>query len=223
MKKSNDTLNILKDSRVYEYVAGDQSEAAKSQFDDALKQNSGLKHDVDVERALRNAIKDTQPVSTVSEGNIDALFDLIDQEETQEYDTTAALNNESKLSPQKNVIGFAIAASLFLAVFLSINLNNTSSQLEPEFITLTSSPEATQPINFDQLVKEKRVVTLVLSDDVSAEKVAEIMNSHQLQQLNQQSLNANVVIAYTRQTINQSTLSNLETDALIQSAEVLKF
>jgi len=49
------------------------------------------------------------------------------------------------------------------------------------------------------------------------------MNSHQLQQLNQQSLNANVVIAYTRQTINQSTLSNLETDALIQSAEVLKF
>ena len=45
MNKSDDKLNILRDIRVYDYVANDQESASREQFEKALNDDSELQSD----------------------------------------------------------------------------------------------------------------------------------------------------------------------------------
>ena len=166
MNKSDDKLNILRDIRVYDYVANDQESASREQFEKALNDDSELQSEVEIERELRSLIGQTQPSSPVSADNIDALFDRIDEQEKIEVnDDSLAIANSSNvhtLAPKKSVIGFAVAASLLMAIFLTTNFNNSETLLAPEFTTLTSeNSDSEKAIDFDSLVNQNRVVTVV--------------------------------------------------------------
>ena len=228
MNKSDDKLNILRDIRVYDYVADDQESASREQFEKALNDDSELQNEVEIERELRSLIGQTQPSSPVSAGNIDALFDRIDeQEETDVNVDNSAITNNSNvhtLAPKKSVIGFAVAASLFMAIFLTTNFNNSETLLAPEFTTLTSeNSDSEKVIDFDSLVNQNRVVTVVFSSSASAQDIELLMNKYQLQQLSQQYPNQSIITAHSDNSIDEVKLSNMQSEQLIEDSELFKF
>ena len=228
MNKSDDKLNILRDIRVYDYVADDQESASREQFEKALNDDSGLQNEVEIERELRSLIGQTQPSSPVSAGNIDALFDRIDeQEETDVNVDNSAITNNSNvhtLAPKKSVIGFAVAASLFMAIFLTTNFNNSETLLAPEFTTLTSeNSDSEKVIDFNSLVNQNRVVTVVFSSSASAQDIELLMNKYQLQQLSQQYPNQSIITAHSDKSIDDVKLSNMQSEQLIEDSELFKF
>ena len=228
MNKSDDKLNILRDIRVYDYVADDQESASREQFEKALNDDSELQNEVEIERELRSLIGQTQPSSPVSADNIDALFDRIDEQEKIEVnDDSLAIANSSNvhtLAPKKSVIGFAVAASLFMAIFLTTNFNNSETLLAPEFTTLTSkNSDSEKTIDFDSLVNQNRVVTVVFSSSASAQDIELLMNKYQLQQLSQQYPNQSIITAHSDKSIDDVKLSNMQSEQLIEDSELFKF
>ena len=226
MKKSNEKLNILRDIGVYEYVAGDQSSAARAQFEEALKDNPELEQEVAAEQELRTLIAMTQPASIVSENNIDDLFKRIDadQEPGIDMDSIPSSDDTSYLPKEKNnVVGFAVAACLMLAVFFAVNVSNNNSLLEPEFETLTSK-DITQGEAFDvnSLLEQNRLLTLTLEAPMPSDQIKVLLEKHQLTQLSNPSLNTSVITAFANTPIDDAKLLSIKDDQLIKDSELIK-
>lgn len=219
MKKSNEKLNILRDIGVYEYVADDQSDPARAQFEEALNGNPELEQEVAAEQELRALIAMTQPASIVSDNNIDKLFDRINTKQTLNVDTDSVPANDTlphELKPQNKVIGFAIAASLLLAVFFTVNFGNDSDQLEPDFVVLFDQNNN----DFKSLSNQNRLVKLTLESPLSSQALDELMNKYQLQNLNQ--LN-NTITASALTVIDNKKLAIIKADRLIKEIALYKF
>jgi len=220
MSKSDEKLNLPRDISVFEYVSGNQSEAAKAQFEKALLNNEELQAEVAFEQQLRSLVKETEPVSPVSSDNINQLFDKIDAEESQVEEKTAEI-----ISFRKPAAGFAIAASLFLAVFLSVNLSNNDIHspdplLDPSFTTLTASQD--EVIDVNVLATQQRLVKFTLTAPLSSDALTALMDKYQLQGLSQ-SINESIIVAKTPTAVDEKKLSLLKSDSQIKEVELIKF
>jgi len=225
MSKSDEKLNLPRDISVFEYVAGNQSEAAKAQFEKALEGNEELQAEVALEKQLRSMVKETEPSSPVSSGNINQLFDMIDADTENTEQADIEKNTAQVIAFRKPAAGFAIAASLFLAVFLSVNLsnnevNNTDHLLDPNFNVLTAPQD--DVIDVNTLATEHRLIKFMLAEPLSKNALAALMEKHQLQRLSQ-SLNESIIIAKTPSAVNEEKLSELKSDQKIKEVELVKF
>jgi len=111
-----------------------------------------------------------------------------------------------------------VAASLFLAVFFTVNFNTNQEQLEPNFQVLFDPNN----IDFKALSEQQRLVKFTLAAPISSSEMDALMNKHQLQQLNQADGNSDI-IAQTNKTIDETKLAKLKADRLIEDIELLKF
>jgi len=225
MNKSDEKLNLPKDISVFEYVAGNQSEAAKAQFEKALEGNDELQAEVKLERQLRSLIQSSEQPSPVSSDNINRLFDKLDAEVETSTPKEMQENTAQVIAFNKPAAGFAIAASLFLAIFLSVNLsnndvNNPDHLLDPNFTTLTTSQEDAVDVNV--LASEQRLVKFVLAQPLSNDALTALMDTHQLQSLSQ-SINESIIIAKTSNAIDDKKIATLKNDTRIKEVELVKF
>jgi len=225
MNKSDEKLNLPRDISVFEYVSGNQSDAAKAQFEKALEGNEELQAEVELEKQLSSLVKQTEQPSPVASNNINQLFDKIDADIAGNETPDMAESSARVIPFKKPAAGFAIAASLFLAVFLSVNLtnndvNNTDQLLEPSFNVLTTPQDDIVDVNI--LANEQRLVKFMLAEPLSKSALTALMEKHQLQSLNQ-SLNESIIIAKTPTAVDEKKLSLLKSDAQIKEVELIKF
>jgi len=182
MNKTDDKLNLFQDIGVFEYVSGEQSTVAKANFEEALSENQGLRHDVMLEKQLRSLVQPTQKPSPIAQDNINSLLDRIDAETVNEssINSLESVKPAVSLSRSKVGMGFAIAACLLLAVFVSININN--DLLDPKFQTLSSSTP-NSAIDLNALANERRLIKFELAEPLSNESIDSLMIKYELQRL----------------------------------------
>lgn len=220
MNKFDDKLNLLKDIAVFEYVSGEQSPAAKANFEKTLSDNQGLQNEVNIEKELRNLVKQSQEPSVVASDNINSLFDRIDAEPV---DDISSVNNTSNVTPlvsfSRPMAGLAMAACLLVAVFISINVNN--DLLEPKFQTL-SSPTLGDAIDLNALANEGRLIKFELASPLSQDSIDSLMSKYELQNLSQ-SVNERIITVKTENAVNEKTLLTLKLDKRIKDVELIKF
>ena len=225
MNKSDEKLNIPKDISIFEYVAGHQSEGAKAQFEKALDNNHELREEVALEEQFRSLVKQSEPSSPISSDNIHGLFDKIDADSESINNTEKNDNNANVILFKKPAAGFAIAASLFVAIFLSVNVSNNNSQntddmLNPNFNVLTSIQN--ESIDVNSLAEQQRLIKFVLADSLSTDELQTLMNEHQLQLLSQ-SLDKSVITAKASVLVDEKKLATLIKDLRIEEVELIKF
>ena len=225
MSKPVENLNLPRDIAVFEYVAGTQSELTKAQFELALEDNLELQAEVESEQAFRSLIESAQTTSEHNPNNIDALFEQIDAEEGSNQTSNASHKSASVIPFNKSAQCFAVAASLFLAIFLTINLDtnqasNADPLLEPNFMLLTAATG--ESIDINKLADEQRLIKFTLADSLSSAELDSLLKKHGLERLSQ-SLNENIIIAHAGSVVDSDALLSLTKDRLIKDAELVKF
>jgi len=220
MSKSDDKLNLLKDIAVFEYVSGEQSPSARANFEKELIENKDLEVDVYIEEQLRDLVKETQEPSPVAQDNIQSLFDRIDGETEKQTEVTPSTVVRPNFSPSRSAIGmgFAMAACLLLAVFVSINMNN--DLLEPKFQTL-SSPTS-DVVDLDVLANEGRLIKFELASSLSNNAIDSLMNRYALERLSL-SVDGRIITAKSVNAVDVKMLTTLKSDKLINDVELIKF
>jgi len=127
-------------------------------------------------------------------------------------------------SSNKTSAVVAIAASLFLAIFLTVNLNNNSVDenglLEPNFNVLTA--QSPQSVDINKLASAQRLIKFTLSSSITNNELNELMAKHQLERLSQ-SFNESIIIAKTSTSIDETKLFELKKDLRIKDVELVKF
>ena len=169
MEKFDNSKSLFEDISIIEYVAGTLSAQTKANFEKALSEDEALQKAVASEQAFRASLEQSKPEPVVSADNIDGLFKLIDEDEQR----TAQQANDSTSNVVKVnftnrfAAGSAIAASLLVAVFFSVNFNN-NELLEPNFQALSSS-EQPNTVNLNELSNESVASHSTVSSDSALE------------------------------------------------------
>jgi len=221
MNKSDDKLNLLKDIGVFEYVSGEQASLTKASFEKSLRENKDLQNDVNVEKQLRNLVAQSQHPSPVASGNINSLLDRIDAEAKNESDVhhLHSIKSSRPFSRSTVGVGFAMAACLLLAVFVSININN--DLLDPKFQTLSSSTPG-EPVDLNILASEGRLIKFELASPLSNDSIDSLMIKYDLQRLSL-SVDGRTITVKAIKEADEKVLSTLKSDKLITDVELIKF
>jgi len=221
MEKIDNSKSLFEDISVIEYVAGTLSAQAKANFEKALTEDKALQKAVASEQAFRASLEQSKPEPVVSADNIEGLFKLIDEDEqrTTQQESDSSSNVVKVNFNNRFAAGSAIAASLLVAVFFSVNFNN-DELLEPNFQALSNS-EQPNTINLNELSNENRLVKFTLSQPLSSSSVDSLLAEYQLLGLNT-SINSTSIVAQTSQSIDDKTLLALKADERIKNVELLK-
>ena len=221
MEKIDNSKSLFEDISVIEYVAGTLSAQAKANFEKALSEDEALQKAVASEQAFRASLEQSKPEPVVSADNIEGLFKLIDEDEqrTAQQESDSSSNVVKVNFNNRFAAGSAIAASLLVAVFFSVNFNN-DELLEPNFQALSNS-EQPNTINLNELSNENRLVKFTLSQPLSSSSVDSLLAEYQLLGLNT-SINSTSIVAQSSQSIDDKTLLALKADERIENVELLK-
>lgn len=211
MTKKNDQSAILRDTAVFDYVAGNLSQGAQQNFEKKLANDPLLQKEVQFERELKGIIDadasaDKAPVSM---GNFDALLEKIDQAET----TTT--NKTFKFGLRQ----LSIAASF--AAVCAISVGFLSDLYEPKFVTL-SAPERAQNADFVTLVEQQRLAKLVLTEPENAELTQQLLAGYQLDSLDS-TPQQGAIIVKAGQVIDSQKLAMLRADKRVVSVVLIEF
>jgi len=233
MKNSTSQTSILKDTAVFDYVAGEQSDGARKNFEKLLKQDGGLAQEVEIEKLLRSSLEgingaDAEPISM---NNFDALLERIESVDNELGSTDAEVlsnNAGSRSDEQSNVIvaqpwrwqrQFNIAASF--AVIAMIGIIGFNQTTQPDFVTL-SDKTASVEVDFAGLVDQRRLVRLELSNGLAASEIDELLEGFQLKAI-QSGTTGQVVLASANQSVGEQKITDLVTDKRIINAELVSF
>ena len=221
MEKIDNSKSLFEDISIIEYVAGTLSAQAKAKFEKALSEDEALQKAVASEQAFRASLEQSKPEPVVSADNIDGLFKLIDEDEQRSaQQANDSTSNVVKVNfTNRFAAGSAIAASLLVAVFFSVNFNN-NELLEPNFQALSSS-EQPNTVNLNELSNENRLVKFTLTQPLSSSAVDSLLAEYQLLGLNK-SINSTSIVAQTAQSVDDKALLALKADERIESVELLK-
>lgn len=228
MNNVNDRSDLLKDMAVIEYLAGDQSESVRLNFERELEQNPGLREAVEIERRFQADMRNAGELEAVSMSNFDVLLSTIEAQENNEtrgHKVTSIVSNENKSvrlekkSASVHFLGknyFAMAASVavFAIVFAGFYLNSST----PKFETL-SDTTASEEINFAYLTAEVRLAKMIFVENVLEQQIDDVLQRYNLSTFEAGGeLNQRYIIA-------ESAISDLDLrlwrdDPLIQQVEL---
>ena len=174
-----------------------------------------------MEKQLRNLVGKTQESSPIGADNINSLLDRIDAESVNESEVYDLPSAKSSVSFSRSAMGagFAMAACLLLAVFVSININN--DLLDPKFQTLSSST-TDGSIDLTALASEGRLIKFELASPLSNESIDSLMIKYELQRLSA-SVDGRTITVKAIRAANEKMLSTLKSDELIRDVELVKF
>jgi len=189
MNNPNDKSALLRDMAIFDYVAGNQSESAKRNFEDMMQQDHTLREAVEAERSLRASMQKAGELEPVSMSNFDALLSTIEKQEKQHKNESnvRVISREPKTQERAekgeawNKLSisryYATAASVAVLalVFSGFYLNSSA----PKFETL-SSKTASEEINFAQLVEQTRLAKMTLVDGLSQQDIGDVLRDYDL-------------------------------------------
>ncbi len=232
MKNSKSETSIIKDTAVFDYVAGQQSEGAVKNFEKLLEQDADLAQDVEIEKQLRSALAQVNPkeaTAPVSMKNFDALLERIEGETDEASDVnTDGGELSSDIESADNVVvvkpwrwqrQFNVAASF--AVIAMIGVIGFHQTTEPDFVTL-SNQTASSEIDFAGLVDQQRMVKIELMQGLASTEISELLDGYQLQSI-QSNAAGQTVLASSKQALNAEQLAILVNDKRITNAELVSF
>jgi len=234
---------ILRDTAVFEYVAGDKSNGAKQEFERRLADDVELQREVAIERALRKTIAESGKArdqeSTVSMDNFDALLSRIDSAELSRnnsaetetiIDNTSTNKEQSEKKNSDNVVyarfglkQLAAVASIAAVALVSVSFFGDIS--EPKFETLSSSEQSSTALlqdSFSELVEQRRLAKLVLSEPGDVEAVKQLLAGYQLESLDATPQRGAIVVKAAR-SIDQQMMAGWLADQRVVSVEIIKF
>lgn len=233
MNNSNDKSNLLKEISIFEYVSGNQSEAAKRNFEQMMKQDPSLEEAVQAEQRLRLEMKKAGQLKPVSMDNFEDLLATINTQENsqivplQEQTMTATADNSNIEDNTVHHINsgsfakpyakyYAMAASVaFIGLFFAGFIFSNSPA---EFETL-SDTQATDKINFAQLTESGRLAKLTFEQNISQQQIDGVLREYSLTSFESGSnLDESYVIAES--SISQNDLALWRSDARIASVEL---
>lgn len=182
MSNSNDKSELLRELAIFDYVAGNQTDSAKRNFEIMLEQDATLRDAVEAERRLRAGMLKAGESTPVSMSNFDLLLKKIDAEQqSTDNNVTALESNVTKIGDRSRTkyIGrtFAVAASM--AVFAIIFSTVYQPLSEPKFETL-SDTLASDVINFSQLAEQSRLAKMTLDQNLSGQQIDELLRGYGL-------------------------------------------
>lgn len=211
MKKQQSA--IFRDTAVFDYVSGNQSDGARENFEQKLADDLSLQQEVTFERSLRSVFVEDEAPAPVSKDNFDALLDRIDQAEAADQDTTT--DRRSWFGPRQ----FGVAASIIAVCLISINL--FSDVTKPKFVTL-SDAEQTQQTDFTTLVEQRRLAKIVLTEADDLQAVQQLLAGYQLESLDATPQRGAIVIKAAR-SIDAQMLAGWRADQRVASVEIIEF
>jgi len=229
MKNSKSETSIIKDIAVFDYVAGQQSDDVRKNFENLLEQDEGLLQEVAIEEQLRSTleqdvgVKSSEPVPM---SNFDALLERIDNQSSELVDTVSTDTSSAGYSSSANsvVVGpwawqkqFNIAASFaVLAMIGFIGFNQTT---EPNFITL-SNQSASAEIDFNALVDDQKLVKLELAAGLAPSDIDELLKGYQLRSIQSGTL-GQVILVSASQSVDAEQIADWIADTRINNAALV--
>lgn len=179
MSDENKPHDVLNETAVFDYVAGNQSDENRANFERLIADNQPLRDAVADEQALRTALKDyarSSPTpSHISSENFQNLLEQIDQLAAESDDDLTFL--PPKESSKWSVIG-GVAATLLLCATLFLDWYSQNNGPTPE-ATVISQPE------LGALISEQRVFEITFKHAIDQETIHALMQRYQLRPLSQ--------------------------------------
>ncbi|GGZ96792.1 hypothetical protein GCM10008090_01290 [Arenicella chitinivorans] len=177
MSDDNKPHNVLNEMAVFDYVAGNQSDENRTNFERLITDSRPLRESVADEQLLRAALKDyarnnSTPLHLSSE-NFQDLLRHIDELAAESDDDLRFL--PPRESSTWSVIG-GVAATLLLCATLFLDWY--SRQHQPERV-LPSRP-ASYP-DLGELISEQRALQITFARTADHEAISKLMQRYQLQ------------------------------------------
>jgi len=228
MNDSNDKSAMLREMAIFDYVAGNQSETAKQNFEKMMQQDQSLREAVDAEKKLRANMQEAGELEPVSMSNFDDLLSTIEaQEEPQRDDTrgtrpvgelnkpvlTEVVSAANKTSFSRY---YATAASVAVFAMLFAGFYLTSS--EPKFETL-SDTTASEKINFATLSEQSRLAKMTLTEGLSREEISDVLRLYNLSSF-EAGATTNQRYVVSESAISNSELARWLDDSRVQQVEL---
>ncbi len=228
MNNSNDKSELLREIAIFDYVAGNQSESVKRNFENMMRQDPTLREAVDAERVLRANMQKAGELEPVSMSNFDVLLSSIEAEEERPTNESSVGVISSELIRQEhlekgessNKVSFSryysIAASIamFAVVFAGFYLNSS----QPKFETLSSNT-ASEKINFAQLAEQTRLAKITLSDGLSQQEIDDVLRAYNLSSF-EAGAQQNQRYVISESAISVSELTRWREDSRVQQVEL---
>ena len=224
MSKRNKPSAILKDTAVFNYVLGEQSQQSQDIFSEKLQSDKLLRDEVAFEKSLRERFsqdaKNSETESVISEENFDQLLARIDsKEESNSLDQQESHRNKTIAEkPQRFNRTIGLAASVLVVSMFAVGLFDHLH--EPKFVTLSNLDES-QKLDFNSLVESQKLAKIVLNESTSAQAVKEFLAGYQLSPISTSS--QNTIIVQSKTTIDPTMLAGWRADQRVSNAQIIQF
>lgn len=215
---------LLREIAIFDYVAGNQSESAKRNFEEKLERDPSLKQATEEEAKLRLNMREAGKEKPVSMSNFDALLETIDKQERQAGST----HHESETNEVENVTPlfkaskpsywrhYASAASV--AVIALVVSNFFIYSPKDQFIALSDTP-ASQQINFTLLASQNRLAKLTLKAQISEQQVSDLLTNFELTSF-ESGAAKNQRFVTAEKAISKNDLERLRSDSRVENVEL---
>lgn len=226
MKDSTRKTSIIRDTAIFDYVAGHQSDGARQSFERSADQDECLMQDIMAEKELHNSMNklvDSDACEPVSMDNFDALLTKIEADESElmveSVGKQPGFDNVIIARPWRWQRQFNIAASFgFVAMIGLIGFELTT---EPKFVTL-SNETTSEKIDFMGLVEQQRLIKLEFSKDVTPAEIGVLLERYQLSAI-QPGPFGQVVLVSAANSVSAEYLVRWAADNRIATAELVSF
>jgi len=232
MNTLSDKSALLREVAIIDYVSGNQSEAARRNFEKLIDQDPALLEAVMAEQRFRADMQEAGNMAPVSMSNFDSLLTVIEQ--ADEDEAIASASNVSTINEIDDFAGtsqpqaganktnsswgnlYSVAASMAVLamIFGGFYLNMSS----PDFETL-SSRTASEKIDFVDLVEQGRLAKIELSNKLSESEVDDILQSYKLSTF-ESGAPSTALYIISKQAMSSSDIDRLRADSRIQQVEV---
>lgn len=221
MKKSDNPNDILRETAVFDYVAGHQSDDNRRNFERMMTDDKALQRAVEAEQRLRDELladeKKTAHKSAINHDNIDRLFARLDSAEkslsaTQTGSPTRRFN-------QRRWLGVAASIALVAVVLTMLPTNQPDNRATDEF-TLLSDNEGKPEIDFNTLVLQHKIAQVWIPADLPAEQITQLFERHNLKVISR----AGAAWVVTSQAaLSKEKIAALEASKVIEKVSLIDF
>ena len=216
MSDENKPHDVLNETAVFDYVAGNQSDANRANFERLIADNKPLRDAVADELALRAALKDyarSKPTpSHISSENFQNLLQQIDQLAAESDDEASFL--PPRESSKWSVLG-GVAATLLLCATLTLDWYSRQNQPDP---VLETAP-ASHP-DLGQLISEQRALQITFKHSADHAAITTLMARYQLRPI---SHSDTAWVAYSATPLTATQLTNMASETDTHSVRVITF
>lgn len=176
MQNISNNINVLSESKVYDYVAGNMNDQSRQDFEKELSNDHTLREAVEIEKLLRLTLLDFDDSQIEScaenQGDFDALFDVLNDD----ADDDSNISQFDKGLKPNWYAGVGIAASVVFAMVLFINYEGSDTNN----FTLLSDDVNSKKNDFNSLIKQQKVAQIWLDNDFPSEQFSALFSKYEL-------------------------------------------